>query len=112
MLNNYYMVDWGSIFTLQHADLFPDIAPPEVRMASGTLALDLILQAGGSAYLAQPMVQKALDNRQLFLVDQAPVIERSAFVIYRPQDETKATIRSTLEIMKKLGDMRSINSSS
>ncbi len=111
MQSNYYMVNWGSIFTLQHADLFPDITPPEVRMTSGTLALDMILRTGGSAYLAKPMVQKALDNKQLFLVDQAPVIERSAFVIYRPQDETKAAIRSTLDIMKNLADSRSANSS-
>jgi LysR family transcriptional regulator, flagellar master operon regulator len=108
MHHNYYMVDWGTLFTRQHAGHFPDIAPPVVRMASGMLALDLMLQNGGSAYMAQPMVQTALDEKRLFQVEQAPMIERSAFAIYRPQDASKATLRSALAVMKELGQNRSI----
>ncbi|MEJ2612844.1 MAG: LysR family transcriptional regulator [Candidatus Thiodiazotropha sp.] len=101
MEQNYYMVDWGSVFALQHAGYFPDIPPPAARVASGTLALDLILETGGSAYLAQQMVQQQLDKKRLFIVTEAPIIERTAFAIYRPEDDNKGYLKHALKVMSE-----------
>jgi DNA-binding transcriptional LysR family regulator len=100
---DYYMVDWGSIFTLSHADRFPDIPPPAARLASGTLARDLILASGGSAYLAEQMVQQDLARGVLFLVADAPIIERAAFAVYRPGDEKRSEMRQALEALRWIG---------
>ena len=96
------MVDWGNVFALQHAERFPDIPPPAARLASGTLALYLMLDAGGSAYLTHQMASEELENKRLFLVEQAPVIERTAFAVYRPGDEQKDHIRNALDVLKQL----------
>jgi DNA-binding transcriptional LysR family regulator len=102
MKQDYYMVDWGNVFALQHAEHFPDISSPAARLASGTLALDLMLEVGGAAYLAQQMVQQQLEHEELFLVEEAPVIERTAFAIYRPGDEQKGYMRQALDVLKLL----------
>ncbi|MCG7865502.1 MAG: hypothetical protein B6D70_00830 [gamma proteobacterium symbiont of Stewartia floridana] len=99
---DYYMVDWGNVFALQHTEHFPDIPPPAARLASGTLALYLMLDAGGSAYLAHQMVQEELERERLFLVEKAPVIERTAFAVYRPGDEQKDYMQNALDVLKQL----------
>lgn len=100
---DYYMVDWGSVFTLSHAEHFPDIPPPAARLASGTLARDLILATGGSAYLAEQMVQQELEQGVLFPVADAPVIERTAFAVYRPGDEKRRAMQQALQALRGIG---------
>ena len=102
MRKSYYMVDWGSVFALQHAEYFPHVSSPAARLASGILALDLMLETGGAAYMAQPMVQQQLLQEELFLVEDAPVIERSAFAIYRPGDEQKSYMQNALGVLKQV----------
>jgi DNA-binding transcriptional LysR family regulator len=102
MSSNYYMVDWGSLFALQHAEYFPDIPSPAARVNSGALALDLMMASGGSAYLANQMVHHELKSGRLFPVADAPVIERAAFVIYRPENEVNDSLRFVLETLKRI----------
>ncbi len=97
---DYYMVDWGSVFALNHAEHFPDISPPAARLASGTLARDLMLTTGGSAYLAEQMVQQDLEQGVLFRVAEAPVIERNAFAVYRPGGGERGELKRALEALK------------
>ena len=100
--DDYYMVDWGSVFALNHAEHFPDIPPPAARLASGILARDLMLGAGGSAYLAEQMVQQELKQGVLFQVEEAPVIERTAFAVYRPGDEKRGEMKQALDALKRV----------
>ena len=62
--------------------------------------LDLILKTGGAAYLAQQLVHQQIEHGELFLVEQAPVIERTAFAIYCPSDERKGYMRTVLDILR------------
>ncbi|MET0067728.1 MAG: LysR family transcriptional regulator [Candidatus Thiodiazotropha sp.] len=98
--DNYYLVDWGSAFHRQHREYFPDLATPGVSLASGTLALDLMRNNGGSAYLAQQMVQSDLDQGRLHPVADAPPIERHAFAIHRPGDERRGYLPQALKLLK------------
>jgi len=98
---DYYMVDWGSVFALSHAELFPDIPSPTARFTSGIPARDLILSSGGCAYLAEQMVQQELEQGQLYRVADAPVIERTAFVVYRPGAEKRTEMRQALDALKQ-----------
>jgi DNA-binding transcriptional LysR family regulator len=102
MERDYYMVDWGSVFARNHAEHFPDIPPPAARLASGTLARDMMLANGGSAYLAEQMVQQELQQGVLFRVPEAPVIERTAFAVYRPEEETQEEVKRALGTLRAL----------
>ena len=46
------------------------------------MAKALILACGGTAYLAKPMVDEQLREKQLFQVSGAPVIKRVAYGVY------------------------------
>jgi DNA-binding transcriptional LysR family regulator len=102
MSGGYLLVDWGSIFALRHAELFPDLPAPAVKVNAGMLALDLLLKMGGSAYLSQRMVQSHVDGGRLFLVEDAPVIERFAFAVYSPQSQRLEAIRMLLAGLRSL----------
>lgn len=106
MKRDYYMVDWGNVFALNHADYFHDIPAPAARFASGTLARDLMLVTGGSAYLAEQMVRQELDEGVLFRIAKAPVIERSVFVVYRPEAEKRVEMKHALDALRAFDSQR------
>jgi DNA-binding transcriptional LysR family regulator len=93
---DYLMVDWGLTHALQHRRLFPDAPEPLTRLASGTMALSYIQALGGAAYLPESMVQGAVKDKSLFLVDDAPLIEHRVHAVYPVRTGRKALIDQVL----------------
>ena len=96
---DYVLVDWGLSFVIAHARNFPDIASPRIRLPLGRIALEYLLACGGSAYLAEPTVIKALASGKLFRVDDAPVIERPAYALYARNAEQAELIQQSLTLI-------------
>ncbi|MDT8387112.1 MAG: LysR family transcriptional regulator [Thiogranum sp.] len=96
-LNDYVMVDWGTSFAITHARYFPDSPAPRARVGLGRMAQALILECGGAAYLAEPMVGDLLKAGTLFQVEDAPVIERTAYAVAALNGTRSATIGSALQ---------------
>ncbi len=92
----YVLVDWGTSFSIEHAQHFPGIQPPLLHMALGRTARDFIMACGGSAYLAQPMIRDALQKQALFLVADAPVIVRSAHAVYSMDNPKRKLLEQVL----------------
>jgi DNA-binding transcriptional LysR family regulator len=99
--DNYVMVDWGVAFAVAHASYFPNLPPPAIRMMKGRMALGFIQQCGGAAYLPLPMIEQELENSILYRVQEAPVIERNVYAVYRSQHEHKAIIKSFLDLINQ-----------
>ena len=95
---DYLMVDWGTAFALAHAEHYPDTPAPGIRVGLGTLALDLLLERGGTAYLPEQMVREAIAVGSLHVVSDAPVIERFAYAVYRPEVEGRPELRTALQL--------------
>lgn len=98
---NYMLVDWGTSFANAHAHHFAGMPAAHMRLAFGRMAKDLMLHQGGSAYLAEPMVQSELRKKKLFRVKGAPVISRNAFAAYSRENEKAATIQHALKYFDK-----------
>lgn len=96
---NYILVDWGTSFLTRHAQQFPDQPAPALHIGQGRIALEFILNSGGSAYLAEPMVQACLDDGRLHRITDAPIIERTAYAIYSQQNEKAELIEQLLNEM-------------
>jgi len=92
LADNYVMVDWGTSFAIAHARHFPDMPPPRLRVGLGRLARSVLLELGGSAYLAEAMVADALADGRLHRVEGTPAIDRSAFAVYPAEHEKQAVI--------------------
>ncbi|MGB0713047.1 MAG: LysR family transcriptional regulator [Gammaproteobacteria bacterium] len=101
--DRYVMVDWGTSFAVQHARMFPDAPAPGLRVNLGLLAFETLLARGGSAYLAEGMVRSALDAGTLHRVEGAPVFERRATAVYRPDSPRVGTISQALSVFEGLG---------
>lgn len=93
---DYVMVDWGSVFAAAHARNFPDMSTPVLRTGLGRLALDFILECGGTAYLAEPMVSAYISEGRLHKVQHAPVIERAAYACFPEVSEKQALLMELL----------------
>ena len=96
---NYLLVDWGTSFLTTHARNFKDCPSPRLRIGLGRIAYDFLLNEGGSAYLAEPMVRKDLDDERLFLVKDAPVIERSVYAVYPERSDNSDAIKRALALL-------------
>ena len=98
--HDYYMVDWGTSFAEHHAEYFPDVSAPTGRFGSGALALDLLLRLGGTAYLPEQMAMTELEAGTLYRVQNAPVIERFVYVVYKPAVQSRRAIKTALDAIR------------
>jgi LysR family transcriptional regulator, flagellar master operon regulator len=97
---HYILVDWGTAFNIQHARCFPDLPPPQLRTGSARIALELMLQRGGSAYLPDTMVHTLLANNKLRLVHDAPVMTRELFAVSLPRATQRSHIDAIVEQLR------------
>lgn len=102
--NGYVFVDWGVSFSVQHENLFPDMVTPQFRMGRGQMARDFILGRGGAAYLPEYTVLEGLHGGSLFLVEGAPIIERTVHAIYLSRSDKRVFIERLLKLFSKYED--------
>lgn len=94
--HNYIRVDWGTSFSLIHASHFGDSISPVMHTSLGRLARDFIIHNGGTCYLAEPMVQDALNQGLLFEVPGAPIITRNAYALFPVNSAKKECLNDIL----------------
>jgi len=96
---DYVFVDWGISFSNEHARAFPEMAYPAKRMSHGSMALSILLNYGGAAYLAEGSVEGLLQQGKLFCVEDAPVITRKAYAIWQATNDKKDLIHDLLRLL-------------
>jgi DNA-binding transcriptional LysR family regulator len=100
MSRNYVMVDWGSAYGIIHAEKFPDLPPPALRTNSGEVAIGLLFDRGGAAYLPEAIGQAHMDAQRLFAVEHAPVINRLAYIVYRPECLDRTSMQQAMRALR------------
>ncbi|HBS42369.1 MAG TPA: LysR family transcriptional regulator [Oceanospirillales bacterium] len=93
----YVLVDWGTAFSMQHAQELRTSEPPVLKTNTGRIALDWLLNTGGSAYLPLPMIRPYEASGRLQRVPGAPVIARSVYASYHISRSDDALIGRVLE---------------
>lgn len=79
----YVDIDWGARFQDAVFRAFPHDETPIVAFNDGTIALEYILTIGGAAYLPRRWVDARPDR--LFPVEDAPVLNATAYAVYAPE---------------------------
>lgn len=108
MREGYMLVDWGTSFASAHAQLFPEAPSPRLRFGMGRLTLAYLLSEGGSAYMAEPMVEDFLASGRVHRVAGAPVIERHAYAARRLDHEKAPLLDETLSYFCEIPDRLSL----
>jgi len=94
--DDYLLVDWGASFAAEHARRFGERAVPRMRLGLGRMALGLLLEVGGSAYLAGPMVAPHLAAGALHPVADAPRFQRAVYAVHGGLEGREATLGAAL----------------
>ena len=81
----YLYVDWGPDFRSQHDAALPDRAKAALACNLGPLALQYIMQNGGSGYFRTRVVSSYLDGGTLQRVEQAPEFAYPTYLVYSPR---------------------------
>lgn len=92
----YIRVEWGSVFDKLHENLFPQRPLAPVRVNSGRIALGMMLNCGGAAYLPEQVIREHIANGKLHLVKDAPEIEMKAYAAFPISGEHKDMIRELI----------------
>ncbi|MFG6139017.1 LysR family transcriptional regulator [Halomonas sp. B23F22_10] len=98
--DGYIRVEWGTAFASVHDGHFPQRLLARGRVNSGRIALNLLLECGGAAYLPRDIVAPHCREERLFMVEDAPPIELRAYVAYRLHGEHRELIRELLGKLK------------
>jgi DNA-binding transcriptional LysR family regulator len=103
---DYVFVDWGTSYAIAHAEHFPDMSAPALRAGLGRLAHAFLIECGGSAYLAESMVSRELDDHRLFPVEDAPVIDRSVYAVYPTDSGRRKELKRALGLVRDVDPTR------
>jgi DNA-binding transcriptional LysR family regulator len=101
-LENYVMVDYGESVNIQHMRAFQDSPPAKHRMSQPRIALNYILEAGGSAHLPRQMTFEYVQKNQLFIIENAPVYSREIFAIYLAKSQKVDIIEQAIQLFPYL----------
>ena len=101
-VEDYVYVDWGDVFREAHTRFFPDLETPAVSVGLGALGLRHILTQGGSGYFPLRVVQPLLDEERLYRVEDAPSVERPAYVVYGETPISPDLVERALEGLREV----------
>lgn len=99
LAEGYIRVDWGTLFTSLHEDYFPQRPIAAVRANVASIALGLIENCGGAAYLPISMVRRKLELGKLFEVENAPKIPLEAYAVFSIHGEHRVLIEQLLKTL-------------
>lgn len=97
----YVYIDWGEAFRRQHDAALPDCARPALSFNLGPLALQYILEHGGSGYFRTRVVQSYLDRGVLVRVPQAPEFTYPTWLVYRREDNS-SVLQQAFDLLRQV----------
>ncbi|MGL6172080.1 MAG: LysR substrate-binding domain-containing protein, partial [Vibrio sp.] len=110
--HRYVYVDWGARFASEHADRHPKAPAPFLRTSTARIALDFIIEKGGSAYLPETMVRPLLETGQLYPVSEVNQWHRPLYLSYRKNSSSIEAIVQVEKLIKTLDPLETLRSAS
>ncbi|MEZ9851543.1 LysR family transcriptional regulator [Vibrio breoganii] len=98
----YVYVDWGTRFASEHAERHPKTPAPFLRTSTGRIALDFILEKGGTAYLPKSVVEPFITAGQLHLVKGIEEWKRPVYLSYRKSSTSIDAIKQVEKLFSQI----------
>lgn len=96
-------IDWGLEFSRQYSQAFPDPSKVRLHTNHARMALDYMLEHGGSGYFRTHVVRQYLESGQLHPVAAAPEFSLPIYVVYA-RDEAAQRCQHALQLLTRLAD--------
>lgn len=103
----YVYVDWGLDFRREHDAALPDKARTIMSFNLGPLAMQYILQCGGTGYFRTRVTRRALSEGRIEIVKDAPEFSYPVFLVYsreRQSDVMEQLISLLQEVIEEEAD--------
>jgi DNA-binding transcriptional LysR family regulator len=97
----YIYIDWGEAFRKQHDAAMPEKAKAALSFNLGPLALQYLLQNGGSGYFRTRVVQSYLDSGTLQRVKRAPEFTYPTYLVYS-RDKDTPILRRAIQLLREV----------
>jgi DNA-binding transcriptional LysR family regulator len=97
-LDSHIMVDYGESVNAQHLREFQDAPSAKHYMSQPRIALNFLLDAGGSAYLPRQMTFEYIESNKLYVVEEAPVYSRDIFAAYLAKSQKVDIIEQAIRL--------------
>jgi DNA-binding transcriptional LysR family regulator len=97
----YVWVDWGSDFQQQHDIALPGKARNALSFNLGPLALQYILQSGGTGYFRARVAQSYLDAGVLQRVADAPEFSYPIYLVYS-REKVSPVLQKAFDILRQI----------
>ncbi|WPC76803.1 LysR family transcriptional regulator [Vibrio porteresiae] len=98
----YVYVDWGARFASEHGERHPKAPAPFLRTSTARIALDFILEKGGSAYLPASVVEPFIKAKQLYRVQGVDDWYRPVYLSYRKNSSSIDAIIQVEDLVKHI----------
>ncbi len=102
IIENMVMVDYGESVNAQFMRDYQETAIIRHNMSQPRIALNFILEVGGSAYLPKQMCFTHLRNNELFIIEDAPQYSREIHAIYLAKSQKTPLIKDALQLFPYL----------
>ena len=102
-VQRYIMIDWGTSFTHWHLKTvnIKGVSTPAIRTSTARIALDLILQCGGTAYLPDMLAKPFIEKGTLYKMKTLPSFERELFSAFHKENENEERIIEIKNLLRK-----------
>ncbi|HKI59905.1 MAG TPA: LysR family transcriptional regulator [Mariprofundaceae bacterium] len=97
--SGFISVDWGEAFAAAFGQHFSHQIVSTRYTSVGSVALDLLLKSEGSAYLPKQMVMPYVEGGKLYLVDDAPQMERPVFAVCTNDGGQNKPVKESIDTM-------------
>lgn len=94
----YIFVDWGTAINMEITNHYGENLRPLYKISHNHLALSLLLQHQGAAYLAEQSVREHIASSNLYLVPEAPRFDRTIYAAYSDKSHHAALITQSLKL--------------
>lgn len=97
----YIYVDWGPDFRKEHDAALPDKAKHVMSFNLGPLALQYLLQSGGTGYFRTRVTRRALAEGRIEVVKNAPEFSYPVYLVYS-RERNSEVMQQAFSLLKKV----------
>lgn len=98
----YIQTDWGTSFNIQHTQLVGGATFASLYTSTGRIALDFMLENGGSAFLPESIVNPYIEAGQLHKVGNVKTVKRDVYAAYLKSSEKIETLTSAVTLFASI----------
>lgn len=99
---NYIFLGLTKYFEERHCELLPHLQSAAVSMGLSVMSLEYLRENGGASYVSQRQAKKLLKKKEVFMVEDAPIIEQPVFVSYLSKHRHSLAINEILNVLRNM----------